>query len=501
MRLMKIALAGAAVAALASVGARPILRGPRPVVATFFGGSGPPVLFVSPSVLPAALNPAVRDGSRAHPYATIADALRAAPDGAEVHLAAGDHVERLAIVRAVTLVGEGAGLTRIVSPSPTGSVIALLGAGRLGLRGLTVEGGEIGVDVEGARNVTLHDVALRNQRLTGLKARDAGLELDGCEIVDLQGGQTGTGVELHGGSLELRDSVFRRAGRRAVVVRASRATLTGIDVEGSSLSALQATDGSEVTVTGGRFAWNGGAALYAGGSKLRVVGARLENNEMGIVGFRGARLDVEAAQIYDHTVAGIALTGGSGRIRNSTLARGGSDAAIAVAECASLLLEDNTIFDPGNVGVHLSRTKATLHGNDIRGAHLDRQRDFGDGVYALESQLILTGNVLHGNAGSGLAMTRSKARLQRNDVLGNDRAGGLFFERSVIDADDNLFDGNKGPGVEVSERSVITLRRNRFGHSASPAIQDFCGDAGRRGKVELAEGNSFVAVPGLTRCL
>ena len=499
MRLLKIALAGAALAALASVGTpgRRPARGPW--ARSLLRPAAPRVLFVR---APAAdLLPPIGDGSEANPFPSIADALRVAPAGAEVRVAAGEYRDRLAVVRSVSLIGAGAGRTRLTARSAGGAVIALLGAERLAVRGLSVEGGDIGIDIASARNVSLYDVALRGQAVAALRARHSGLEIESCEVIDVASGRTGAGLDIEGGTLEVRSSAFRRAGRRAMIVRAARATITDADVERSSLSALQATDGAEVSVVGGRFVDNGGAALYAGGSKLVIRGARLERNELGIVGFRGARLTVEGAQLYDHEVAGIALSGGSARISGCIVARGGSSAAILITESKSVLLENNSIYDPGSVGIQLTRSKATLRGNDIRGAQVDRQRDFGDAVYALESNVVFRGNVLHANAGSGIALSGSTSSLEHNDLLANGRAGVLVGQRSTLSAASNLFERNRGPGVEVSERSVANLRRNRFFNSASPGIQDFCRDPGLRGSVFVAEGNTFVDVGDRLSCL
>ena len=61
----------------------------------------------------------VRPGVRKGAFHTIADALRAAANGDEIRIAAGDYQERLLVDRQVTLVAEdGPGTVRITPPAP-----------------------------------------------------------------------------------------------------------------------------------------------------------------------------------------------------------------------------------------------------------------------------------------------------------------------------------------------------------------------------------------------
>ena len=216
-----------------------------------------------------------------------------------------------------------------------------------------------------------------------------------------------------------------------------------------------------------------------------------------MVGFRGARLEVDGAQILDHRIAAIAFTSSSGAVRRSILLRGGSDAAIAISDSRGVTLEENQIADPGHVGIHITRSVVRLRGNEVRGARLDRHRDFGDGIFAADAELVLEGNVLRGNAGSGAAFSRTNAQLVSNDLLANGRAGLLLFHASQANVADSLFAGNAGAGLEVAEHSRATLRRNRFGAGRGPAIEGPCAEAGLRGSAELLEGNTFA--PGVRR--
>jgi nitrous oxidase accessory protein NosD len=491
-----MALAGAALLLAASLA---VLHGRLAALPASEGalvrGAQRPLLFVQAGAA------AGGDGSEAQPFSSIAAALRAAAPGAELRIAAGTYPERLSLGRAARLVGAGAGSTRIVSPSAGGVTVQVAGASHVELQGLAIEGGEVGLDVDGGMGHALADVALRFQHGAGLQAHKAELSFERGEIIDVAQGRTGVGLIAEGGALTVRGTVLRRAGRRAVVLRGARGRLEQLDCEGSSLSAVQVTQSAEVEVVGGRFSHNGGAALFASASTLRASGVRIEHNELGVVAFRGARLHLEGAEIFDHQVAGVALAGASGLVRRSVVARGGTDAAIAVSDTKGVTLEENTVFDPGPVGIHITRAEVVLRGNDVRGAALDRQRDFGDGLFALQAQLILSGNVLRANAGSGAAASDTRLVVRRNDLLANGRAGLLLFNSSQAEVEENLFQGNRTAGIQASERSRASLRGNRFGEALGPPIDELCSDPDRRGAVELLDGNSFASLSRRASCL
>ena len=489
MRLVMIALAGGAMLALV-LAALANESPPAPSTELHLAGVGyRAILYVraplaSPPAMPSA------NGSEAMPFPTIAQAVRAAPAQAEIRIAAGTYVERLAVRRTLALVGAGASRTRLVSPAGSGAVLAIF-ADEVLVDGLTIEGGAVGIEISGGRHHRLHDVALRGQSRSGLRASGAELTFESGEVLDVAEGRLGEGMLIENGRLELTNTVFRRAGRRAILLRHSRARVSDVDVEGSSLSALQAVESADVEVIGGRFVGQAGAALFASASRLRVSGARIERNEMGIVAYRGAKVDVDQSQLIDHQIAGVVFNGSSGRLRGSLVLHGGSDAGIAISESRGVILEENEVVDPGSVGIRVIRSEATLRGNEVRGARRDRQRSFGDGVYALDAELLLRGNVIRANQGSGLTFTATTARLTSNDLIANGGAGLTLFNRSEVSATGNLFADNGSAGLAVFERSRANLSRNRFGMAPGPAIEAACRDTPSHGTARLLEGNTF----------
>jgi hypothetical protein len=285
-------------------------------------------------------------------------------------------------------------------------------------------------------------------------------------------------VDVEGGAIELRSVVFRSAGRRAIVLHRADGLIQDVNVSGSALSAVQATAGASVRVIRGSFEGLGGAALYAGGSSMSVEGAVVDAAEYGVIGFRGAQVVVRGGKFSRYGVAGVALVGSHGSISDAQFTRGGSEGAISVSFADGelpILLTGNRIQEPGPIGIHVTESAVTVRGNSITGARPDAQGDLGDAVYAMGSRVIATENVLRGNAGSGIAATRTSAFVFRNGFIENRRAGLLLLDRSRGMAGGNLFLRNAQSGVEVGEASRVELDRNRFSGNRRFDVDSGCG--------------------------
>jgi nitrous oxidase accessory protein NosD len=245
-----------------------------------------------------------------------------------------------------------------------------------------------------------------------------------------------------------------------------------------------------VTIEGGRFERIGGSALYAGAAKLIVKRASVSDAEYGAVGFRGAELELRDSEFSDTRVASVGLVRAHGLIDHCVLARGGSDAAVAITEASGTVrLVANRIVQPGPIGVHVTHATVVATDNSIVGASLDREGDMGDGIYALDADLSLERNEVRGNAGSGVTTARSQVRLLRNRFTSNGRAGLVLLDRSSASANRNRFEGNRGPGVQIAERSAATLLGNRFSGNLAYDVDPVCGGGG---SVDVGAGNAFL---------
>jgi len=433
------------------------------------------------------------DGSEARPFLSLRAALAAAPDGALVRIEAGIYREPLVITRSIVLMGKGAGRTRIVG-DPAGTAVEVRGAERVQLHGLSIEGGSTCLAFTGGTH-RLQNVELRGCTQAGLLGRGASIQMLSSAISDVNGGRDGRGIDLDGGVLEARLVSLQAAGRRGMVLHAARGLLEDVEVRESSLSALQVTDGAEARVVRGSYQGRGGATLYAGGSRLSVEDVQIRKGEYAVLGFRGAELEVRGGELTDYAVAGVAMVNSHGSVERVTIARGGTEAAVSITRADGkkpVLLLDNRISRPGTMGVHVTESAVTARGNSITGARLDAEKDMGDAVYAVDSRLVIEGNVMRGNAGSGMVAVRSQVRLNDNGFIENGRAGLLMLDGSRGSATGNTFQRNFKAGVEVAEQSSAILTQNRFWGDGPLDIDVGCGK-GSAGTVEIGSGNLALA--------
>ncbi len=204
---------------------------------------------------------------------------------------------------------------------------------------------------------------------------------------------------------------------------------------------------------------------------------------------------MRGGELTDYAVAGVAMVNSHGSVERVTIARGGTEAAVSITRADGkkpVLLLDNRISRPGTMGVHVTESAVTARGNSITGARLDAEKDMGDAVYAVDSRLVIEGNVMRGNAGSGMVAVRSQVRLNDNGFIENGRAGLLMLDGSRGSATGNTFQRNFKAGVEVAEQSSAILTQNRFWGDGPLDIDVGCGK-GSAGTVEIGSGNLALA--------
>ena len=111
-------------------------------------------------------------------YATIAEALAAAPDHAVIEIAAGTYPETLVVSRPVSLRPAGSGEV-LLAPAADEPVIAITDTQAVTIEGLTIVGGEHGIFVTHSKDVTIRDNIVSDSRLVGIKVR-----LGAADILD-----------------------------------------------------------------------------------------------------------------------------------------------------------------------------------------------------------------------------------------------------------------------------------------------------------------------------
>lgn len=111
-------------------------------------------------------------------YATIAEALAAAPDHAVIEIAAGTYPETLAVSRPVSLRSAGNGEV-LLAPAADEPVIAITDTQAVIIEGLTIVGGEYGIFVTHSEDITIRNNIVSDSRLVGIKVR-----LGAADILD-----------------------------------------------------------------------------------------------------------------------------------------------------------------------------------------------------------------------------------------------------------------------------------------------------------------------------
>ena len=111
-------------------------------------------------------------------FATITEALAAAPDHAVIEIAAGTYPETLVVNRPVSLRPAGSGEV-LLSPAADEPVIAITDTEAVTIEGLTIVGGEYGIFVTHSKDITIRDNIVSDSRLVGIKVR-----LGAADILD-----------------------------------------------------------------------------------------------------------------------------------------------------------------------------------------------------------------------------------------------------------------------------------------------------------------------------
>ena len=117
---------------------------------------------------------------------------------------------------------------------------------------------------------------------------------------------------------------------------------------------------------------------------------------------------------------------------------------------------ENGIYHDGTLRFEVKAEGIRYH---LSGAVHDGNGDFGDGIFAVESDLLLDQSTLTGNAGTGATLLRSALQAVGTELSANGRAGIWLIDRSSLRATGNRFDRNRS-GVEVGAiLAQVTLSR------------------------------------------
>ena len=174
-----------------------------------------------------------------------------------VNLAAGVHQGPLLLDHAQTLVGRPGAVVR-------GGI--LITADDVTVRGVTVRGGEYGIEVDGAESVELHDVVVEGAELDGINVRRGQVEIHDCTIRSLPNAYV-QGIDISFG-FDLRPSLVEgctvTGGLEGIVTHFAHAVVRDNRVSGTELRAITMTEMSMGTIEDNEVADALGVGIFCG---------------------------------------------------------------------------------------------------------------------------------------------------------------------------------------------------------------------------------------------
>jgi len=151
-----------------------------------------------------------------------------------VHLAAGVHRGPIVIDRAETLTG------------PADAVVLggiVVRASQVHIHGLTVVGGDYGIDIDGARDVTVRGTTVRGARLDGIHVRRSSVTLKDCRV---ESGENpwaqGIDISYTFHLMSLVERCVVTGGQEGIVTHSAMAMLRDNRVLGTSLRGISMTE-------------------------------------------------------------------------------------------------------------------------------------------------------------------------------------------------------------------------------------------------------------------
>jgi Right handed beta helix region len=223
-----------------------------------------------------------------------------------VRLSAGIHDGPLVLDRAQTLVGEPGAVVK-------GGI--LITADNVTVRDVTVIGGDSGIEVDGAHNVTLERVQVSGALLDGINVRRSSVQIRDC-LVHSPAGEYGQGIDISFG-FDLAPSLVEgctvMGGREGIVTHFAMAHVEDNHVVGTTLRGLTLTEMSMAVVERNHVENALGVGIYCGDyseceiddNSVRDIrpddaSGDLTRMGFGIVAHSGAK-----AEISDNDVSGV----------------------------------------------------------------------------------------------------------------------------------------------------------------------------------------------------
>ena len=256
-------------------------------------------------------------------YATIAQAIAAAPADAVIQLGPGTYAGPLLITKPLSLVGAPSGASRVLAADGT-AVIAVRGVRGVRLQGLAILGGDYGISVDESVDVQLIGNQVTGARMAGIRLSRASALIKGNEI------RAGTGP--YGMGIELANTMSRPASlitgnvvagatHEGIILHNSHAMIEGNTVTGSGLRGVSISEMSMATVAKNTIMDNAEAGIWVVDSSMADIfgnhiggmrpGPEGRMNGIGVFFYgevmlgSGNRIEVDADRAVVATLGGV----------------------------------------------------------------------------------------------------------------------------------------------------------------------------------------------------
>jgi hypothetical protein len=222
-----------------------------------------------------------------------------------VHLRAGVHQGPLVIDHSQKLVGDPGAVVR-------GGIIVT--SDDVTIENLTVTGGEIGIEIDGAENVNIEHVRVSGTSLDGIQARRASVVIRDC-LIHSPVGDWAQGIDISFG-FDLAPSIIQGCtilgGREGIVTHFAHVRIESNHVSGTTLRALGLTEMSMVVAEGNSVENALGVGIYCGDfsecmiEENVVAGTRpdIASGDRTRLGFAIVAHSGAKAEIKDHALSG-----------------------------------------------------------------------------------------------------------------------------------------------------------------------------------------------------
>ena len=256
-------------------------------------------------------------------YASVQQAIEAAPAGAIIRIGPGTYREALVITRPVALIGAADGSTRI-DAADAESVVTVRATREVRIEGLTVVGGDHGILVEESQAVQLIGNHVIGARFAGIRLSRAAALIKKNEV-RAGAGPYGMGIELANTMSRppsvITGNVVVGATREGIILHNSHAMIESNTITGSGLRGVSISEMSMATIAKNTIMDNADAGIWVVDSSVADiagnhigamrVGPEGRLNGIGVFYYgevmlgRGNRIEVDAARAIVATFGGI----------------------------------------------------------------------------------------------------------------------------------------------------------------------------------------------------